>query len=92
LIYNEGGMATGESPGFLDASAQDYHLNTSSPCIDAGASLHPEASDLLLQYVKHQASELRPSSGALDIGAFEVQPSDGTPPSAPKDLRIISGN
>jgi hypothetical protein len=92
VIYNDGGMVTGENPGFLDATAQDYHLSASSPCVDAGASLHSEANDLSYQYVKHWASEPRPSSGTLDIGAFEVQQSDGIPPSAPKDLRIISRN
>jgi len=92
IIHNEGGMVTGENPGFIDAAAQDYHLSASSPCADAGASLHSEANDLSYQYLKHRASEPRPSSGTLDIGAFEVQPSDGIPPSAPKDLRIISRN
>jgi hypothetical protein len=92
VIYNEGGMVTGENPGLLDDAAQDYHLSASSPCVDTGASLHSEANDLSYQYVKHRASEPRPSSGALDIGAFEVQRSDGIPPSAPKDLRIISRN
>ena len=92
VISNEGGMVTGESPGFVDTPAQDYHLISSSACIDAGISLLPEASDLLRQYVKHRASEPRPLSGPLDIGAFEVQPSDRTPPSAPMNLRIISIN
>jgi len=92
VIYNEGGMVTGENPGFLDATAQDYHLSPSSPCVDAGASLHSEANDLSYQYIKHRALEPRPSSGILDIGAFEVQQSNGIPPSAPKDLRIISRN
>jgi parallel beta-helix repeat protein len=92
VIYNEGGMVTGESPGFVDTTAQDYHLNNSSMCIDAGASLHPEANDLSRQYVKHRASEPRPSSGPLDIGAFEVQQTDRIPPSLPKNLRITSRN
>ncbi len=92
VIYNEGGVVTGESPGFVDATAQDYHLNGSSACIDAGTSLLPEANDLSRQYVKHRASEPRPTSGPLDIGAFEVQPSDKTPPSAPMNLRILSSN
>jgi hypothetical protein len=92
VIYNEGGMVTGESPGFVDAAAQDCHLNGSSACIDAGISLLPEANDLSRQYVKHRASELRPSSGPLDIGAFEVQPPDRTPPSVPANLRILSSH
>jgi hypothetical protein len=91
VIYNEGGMVTGESPGFLDATAQDYHLTASSPCVDTGASPHPEADTLSYHYVKHRASEPRPPSGTLDIGAFEVR-SDWTPPSAPKNLGMISRN
>jgi hypothetical protein len=92
VIYDEGGMVTGESPGFVDAAAQDYHLNGSSACIDAGTSLLPEVNELSRQYVKHRASELRPISGPLDIGAFEVQPPDRTPPSAPANLRILSSH
>jgi hypothetical protein len=92
VIYDEGGNITGEVPGFVDATAQDYHLNSASPCINAGTSLHPEAYALSHQYVKHRASELRPSSGSLDIGAFEFQSPDGTPPATPKNLRIISRN
>jgi len=91
-IFDEGGMVTGESPGFLDAIAQDYHLDTPSTCVDAGASLSPDANDLSRQYVKHRTSEPRPSSGGIDIGAFEARISDGIPPSVPKNLRIISVN
>jgi hypothetical protein len=92
VIYNDGGVVTGESPGFIDAIAKDYHLHDSSACVNAGTSLHPDGYPLLYQYVKHQASEPRPSSGLLDIGAFEFQTSDGNPPSIPKNLRIISSN
>jgi hypothetical protein len=92
VIYNEGGMVNGESPGFVNAAAQDYHLNTSSACINAGASLPPEADYLSRQYVRHRTSEPRPSSGPLDIGAFEIQQTDPVPPSAPKNLRIIIRN
>jgi hypothetical protein len=92
IIYDEGGMVNGETPGFVDAGAQDYRLMNSSLCIDAGTSLRPEANDLSRQYVKHRASEPRPSSGPLDIGAFEVQQPDTTPPPAPKNLSITSTN
>jgi len=92
IIYNEGGMVNGENPGFVNAAIQDFHLNPSSACINAGTSLLPEANELSRQYVKHRASEPRPSSGRVDIGAFEVQLTDPTPPAAPKNLRIIYGN
>jgi hypothetical protein len=88
VVTDEGGMVTGASPGFVDASTQDYHLDESSVCIDAGASLHPEADELQAQYVKHRASQPRPSAGPLDMGAFETQQAD-TPPTPPRNLRII---
>jgi hypothetical protein len=92
VIYNEGGNVTGENPGFVDATPQDYHLNGASPCINAGTSLHPDAYALSHQYVKHRASELRPASGPLDVGAFEFQPPGGIRPTAPRNLRIIVRN
>jgi hypothetical protein len=91
-IYNEGGTITGDGPGFADVPSQDYHLIDASSCVNAGALLHPEADGLSFQYVKHQSSEPRPSSGAIDIGAFELQLSDATPPARPRNLRVISGN
>jgi hypothetical protein len=91
-IYNEGGNVTGETPGFADTPAQDYHLIVTSPCLNAGTSLHPEAYALSHQYVKHRVSQLRSSSGAPDIGAFEFQSPGGIHPAAPKNLRIILGN
>jgi hypothetical protein len=90
IIYDEGGMVNGASPGFVNEASQDYHLNSSSSCIDAGTSLHPEANDLSRQYVTHRASEPRPSSGPIDIGAFELQQADTTSPLPPKNLRIIN--
>jgi hypothetical protein len=90
VIYDEGGNVIGDNPGFMDATAQDYHLNDSSACIDAGTSLHPEADHLSYQYVKHLAWEPRPSSGPLDIGAFEAEQPERIPPSVPKNLRIFS--
>jgi len=90
VIYDEGGNVIGDNPGFMDATAQDYHLNDSSACIDAGTSLHPEADHLSYQYVKHLAWEPRPSSGLLDIGAFESEQPERIPPPVPKNLRIFS--
>jgi hypothetical protein len=89
IVTNDGGNITGDSPGFVDATGQDYHLASQSSCINAGASLHLDAYPLLRQYVKHRMSEPRPSNGALDLGAFEVQGQANPPPSAPRGPRIL---
>ena len=55
-IDDDGSGVTGASPGFVNETAQDYHLAQSSTCIDAGTALHPAvlpAHDLLFQYVVH---------------------------------------
>lgn len=73
-VIDDGTTATGESPGFVDEAAQDYHLAKGSPCIDAGRDLPPRAvpdNNVVFEYVKHQKSEPRPSDGKIDIGAFE---------------------
>lgn len=72
-ISNDGGNLTGDSPGFLDAANQDYHLVRQSACVNAGTALDPAAYAVTYQYVKHRLSELRPSVGKLDLGAFELR-------------------
>ena len=67
-------MITGTSPGFVDAANQDFRLQPPSTAIDAGTTLHPDVVPLypvLRQYVLHQSNSTRPSSGPLDLGAFE---------------------
>lgn len=67
-------MLTGTSPGFVDAATQDFRPLSTSPLVDAGTSLHPDALPLhnvIRHYVRHQLNETRPSAGALDIGGFE---------------------
>ncbi|MBX3288985.1 MAG: putative Ig domain-containing protein [Acidobacteria bacterium] len=73
-VTGGGTMITGTSPGFLDASVQDFRLQPTSPAIDAGTSLHADvlpSHSLLFQYVKHQTKTDRPMSGAFDLGAYE---------------------
>jgi hypothetical protein len=70
-INNQGGNITGTAPGFDDFPSQDFHLDSSSACIDAGTSLASTAPSVNFQYVKHQESESRPVSAPLDMGAFE---------------------
>jgi hypothetical protein len=78
-IYDDGGNLTGDAPGFVDAGAQDYRLVKNSPCVNAGAAFHPDASPVAYQYVKHGKSEARSADGKLDLGAFEVPKSGALP-------------
>lgn len=67
-------MATGTSPGFVDAANQDFKLLATSALVNAGTTLHPDVlsgHSLLRQYLLHQSSETRPANAALDPGAFE---------------------
>ncbi len=74
-INDGGGAVTGSSPGFVDKTGGDYHLEVTSDCIHAGTDLAsgalPEHA-LLQQYVVHRGTEPRPVDGALDLGAFET--------------------
>ena len=72
-IFDDGGNLIGDVPGFVDAGNQDFHLTHRSPCLNAGAALPPEADAVTYQYVKHQCSEVRPSDGKPDLGAFELR-------------------
>jgi hypothetical protein len=71
-----GGTTTvaGTAPGFVDASAQDFRLLSTSPAVNAGTTLHADVlptNALIRQYAQHQSSIARPVNGAIDIGAFE---------------------
>jgi hypothetical protein len=73
-INDGGGNVTGTAPGFVDESAQDYHLAGGSACIDAGTALHDDVlpeHDLSSHYVEHQGQASRPQDATHDIGAFE---------------------
>jgi parallel beta-helix repeat protein len=64
----------GTAPGFVDAAGQDFRLVSGASAQNTGTSLHADVLPLhnsVRQYVKHQASEIRPVSGAFDIGAYE---------------------
>jgi hypothetical protein len=68
-------MLTGQNPGFLDESAQNFQLATDSVCIDHGAALETSVLpnyDIIRQSVKHQRSVARTRTTVLDIGAFEA--------------------
>ena len=71
-----GGATTivGTAPGFMDGANQDFRLASNSTAINAGAVLHADVLtqyNVLRHYVRHQSSEARPVSAAIDIGAFE---------------------
>ncbi len=68
-----GAFIIGTAPGFADFAAQDFHLTNGSAAFNAGTVLHADAStnNVVRHYVKHQMSEARPVSGALDLGAYE---------------------
>lgn len=80
-IFNDGGNLSGDSPGFVDAGQQDYHLLRQSPCLNAGVVPPAAALALNRQYVKHRRSQARPQDGRLDLGAFEFSPNLGMIPS-----------
>ena len=70
VLIDDGTNLDGTEPGF----AQDYALEPSSPCVDAGTTLNPAVLPvhaLSRQYVPHQDSSRRPDNGPLDLGAFE---------------------
>lgn len=52
-------------PGFRDPSRFDYSLNATSVAINAGSPLAAPEMDLL--------GHPRPTSGKIDIGAFEYR-------------------
>lgn len=68
------GTVTGSSPGFVSEAGQDYHLLSSSQCIDEGAPLSPKVlpiHNVVREYMKHQLSVPRAVNGPFDIGAYE---------------------
>ncbi len=72
---------TGTSPGFADPSNQDFHLISSSPCIDMSGPLPTNITSnypLDKQYIQHANVEDRNTVGnAMDLGAFEYDSSLG---------------
>jgi hypothetical protein len=68
--------AGGNSPGFVNYGAKDYHLAASSACINAGAMTWPGQANCtaVRQYVAERQSEARPVDSHIDIGAYEYVP------------------
>ena len=85
-ITDNGGHVNGTTPGFVDFAGQDFHLASSSGCVDAAASLAAAVlptHDLTTQYVAHQSSQARAVVSTLDIGAFEYGVAAPPPPPPP---------
>lgn len=85
-ITDNGGHVTGTTPGFVDASGQDYHLASGSACVDAAAALAAAViptHDVVFQYVSHQAGQARAVVATRDVGAFEYGVAAPPPPPPP---------
>ena len=68
------------NPLFVNAGAGDFHLQSTSPAIDAGASLIEVADDI--------ERALRPQGNAHDLGACEYRSQSSAP--GPSNLRVVS--
>jgi PKD repeat protein len=68
-------------PRFVSISSRDYHLQASSPCINAGASISEVTDDF--------DGNLRPQGASWDIGAYEYVL--GSPPAATISASPTSG-
>jgi hypothetical protein len=72
----DGGLVvTGTTPGFVDASQQDFSLAAFSPAIDLASDLAdavPAEHRAMAQYVRHRRATPRAVLGRLDLGAFEA--------------------
>ncbi len=75
-VINSGGNITGTNAGFLNETNSDFHLLSSSLCINAGGPMTNVTAPLFpaSEYVKHQSGTARLTNGIIDIGAFEFRP------------------
>ena len=80
----ETGRVYNANLGFTNYSAHDYSLQAGSPLIGSGVNLGAP-------YNYDYNGNMRPESGAWDIGAYQYSTSPGPsgPPSPPANLRIL---
>ena len=74
----------GVDPIFVNPSANDFRLQSSSRAVDAAVSVSAVATDF--------AGTARPQGVAPDVGAYEyrAQQTQSSPPAAPTGVRIVS--
>jgi hypothetical protein len=76
------GNIMGEDPKFVNLSARDFHLQSTSPAINKGISTNAPSKDF--------DGNSRPQGSGFDIGAYEYEgiPPDTTSPAAPQGLTV----
>ncbi len=98
-VIDDGSSIEGSDPGFIDDSGIDLNLRLSdtSAVRDMATTLSlavlPEH-DVTMEYQPHQRSRIRPTAGALDIGAYEwrAESAYNTPPKATNDTASTDEN
>ncbi|MCX7553601.1 right-handed parallel beta-helix repeat-containing protein [Marinicella sp. S1101] len=73
-INDLGNVITGSDPGFIDLNNLAFGPLSDSELINQGMAVLPELLPeyaLAYEYLKHQATQSRIPSGAVDIGAYE---------------------
>jgi len=67
------------NPGYVSATAGDFHLQSASPAIDAGTAIAAVPTDY--------AGVTRPQGARYDIGAYES--AGGTAPASPRNFHFV---
>lgn len=80
--YSVGPHSVVLDPKFVNAAGNDYHLQSTSPAIDAGVALAFIPDDL--------DDNLRPQGPAYDIGAYEFTGTALQRPNPPTALTLVS--
>jgi parallel beta helix pectate lyase-like protein len=75
-----GGCTVQGNPQFVNAAAEDFHLQAGSPAINAGVAVSDVTTDV--------DQTPRPQGGRFDIGACEYTDSAPSPLSPPMNVRI----
>ena len=72
-VQDNGSSVEVDDPGFIDAINYDFSLLSTSLAINSGTGLHTDASSypVDMEYVNHQAGQLKPLTGDMDIGGYE---------------------
>ncbi len=75
LVRDDGTAITGTAPGFMNESAQDFHLNPQSRCLSTGTLLLPATlpeNNVTREYASPQSSRPRKIETKISVGAFET--------------------